>query len=306
MLAARGTSGDFLADRRYAYALDLLREGDFAAAASLFEQALERTPAWVAAWRELSRARLGGGDRVGAIAALKACLDIDPTDTTGASLELAHLDAAEIDCAPPAYVAALFDAYADAFDAALVDRLQYRTPGKLSALLRALRRPPYARVLDLGCGTGLMGAALGRDALWLKGVDLSAHMIAAARKRGQYQSLEQMGLVEALRETSAPYTAIVASDVFNYIGDLSAVVAAAAARLAPAGVLAFSVERGAPDVDWKVSESLRFAHGEAYLRRLAASAGFVVAAIEPTTLRLEGGRPVDGLLVGFNLELDAR
>lgn len=299
MLAVRGSSGDFLADRRYAYALDLLREGDFGAAASLFEQAIERAPRWIAAWRELARARLGADDRDGAVDALKACLDIDPSDATGASLELAHLDGVGVECAPPAYVAALFDAYAGAFEAALVDRLQYRTPGKLAALIRALKPAPYARVLDLGCGTGLMGTALGRDSQWLRGVDLSAEMIAASRKRGLYQSLEQIGLVQALREQGAPFDLIVASDVFNYIGDLAAVVDAAAERLAPGGLLAFSVERGADDVDFAVQESLRFAHGEAYLRRLASQSGFEVRAIEPTTLRLDAGKPVEGLLAAF-------
>lgn len=299
MLSVRGTSGDILADRRYAYALDLLREGDFAAAAGLFEQAIERAPRFIPAWRELARARLGAGDRIAATEALKRCLDLDPTDASGASLELARLDGAPIDAAPPAYVAALFDAYAEAFDAALVDRLQYRTPGKLAALVRTLKTPPYARAIDLGCGTGLMGAALGRDAQWLKGVDLSAEMIAAARARGLYASLEQTGLVQALREQQSPFDLIVASDVFNYIGDLGPVIDAAAARLARGGLLAFSIEKGAPDSDYVVLETLRFAHGEAYLRRLAKRSDLTVLAIEPSVLRLNGGAPVDGLLVVF-------
>ena len=300
MLSVRGSSGDLLADRRYAYALDLLREGDFVAAAGLFEQALERAPRFAPAWRELARARIGAGDASGAAAALKACLDLDPSDASGASLELARLEGRPVDAAPPAFVAALFDAYAEAFDAALVDRLQYRTPGKLGALIRSLKPPPYARAIDLGCGTGLMGASLGADALWLKGVDLSAEMIAAARKRGVYASLEQVGLVEALRDMQAPFDLIAASDVFNYIGDLGPVVAAAAARLAHGGLLAFSVEKGPADTDYAVQESLRFSHGEPYLRRLAERTELNVRAMEPGVLRLDGARPVDGLLVAFS------
>lgn len=301
MLSARGSSGDLLADRRYAYALDLLREGDFPAAASLFEQALERAPLFLPGWRELARARIGAGDRAGAIAALKACLDLDPADASGASLELARLEDIPLDTAPPAYVASLFDAYAGAFETALVDRLQYRTPGKLAALIRSLRPPPYARVIDLGCGTGLMGAALARDAQWMKGVDLSAEMIAAAGRRHIYAALEQAGLVQALREQQAPFDLIVASDVFNYIGDLGPVIAAAAARLRADSILAFSVEKGDPDKDYKVQESLRFAHSENYLRRLAERSGLIVRAIEPSVLRLDASKPVDGLLVALSL-----
>lgn len=299
MLTARGTSGDLLADRRYAYALDLMREGDFAAAAGLFEQALERAPHFIPAWRELARARIGAGDRRGAVAALKACLDLDPADASGASLELAHLQESPLDAAPSAYVAALFDAYAGAFDAALVERLQYRTPGKLAALIRSLRPAPYQRVIDLGCGTGLMGAALGRDAAYLKGVDLSAEMIAAARKRGLYSALEQTGLVQALKDPQAPYDLIVASDVFIYIGDLAPVIEAAAARLQHDGLLAFSVEKGPTDKDFAVGESLRFRHNEAYVRRLGPRAGLVVATIEPVEIRLDAGAPVPGFLAVF-------
>lgn len=298
MLTKRGSSGDLLADRRYAYALDLLREGDFAASASLLEQALERAPNWIPAWRELARARLGAGDRAGAVAALKSCLDLDPDDRSGASLELAHLESTPIECAPPHYVAALFDAYADAFDAVLVERLQYQTPGKLAALIRALKPPPYSRVLDLGCGTGLMGAALGDDAVWLKGVDLSVEMIGAARRRGIYDSLDQVGLAQALREHAAPYDIIVASDVFNYIGDLTAVVAASHARLASGGLIAFSVEKG-ETADFVVQDSLRFAHSESYVKRLAVLAQLEIVAVEPSVLRLDGGKPADGLLAVF-------
>jgi predicted TPR repeat methyltransferase len=297
MLSVRGSSGDILADRRYAYALDLLREGDFPAAASLFEQAIERAPKFMPAWRELSRARIGAGDHAGAVEALKICLDLDPSDESGASLELARLEDKAIDGAPPAYVAALFDAYAAAFDAALIDRLQYRTPGKLAALIRSIKPPPYPRVIDLGCGTGLMGAALGGETRWLKGVDLSAEMIAAASRRNIYAALEQTGLVQALREQQASYDLIVASDVFNYIGDLGPVIEAAAARLAPLGLLAFSVEKGSPDRDYAVQESLRFRHSESYLRRLAARFDLQTLAIEPSVLRLDAATPVEGLLV---------
>lgn len=43
------SSGDLLADRRYAYAEALLTEGDAAAAIELAEQALERAPDFVPA-----------------------------------------------------------------------------------------------------------------------------------------------------------------------------------------------------------------------------------------------------------------
>ena len=42
-------SGDLIAERRFAYAKAAAKEGDFGAAAELFEQALELAPHWAAA-----------------------------------------------------------------------------------------------------------------------------------------------------------------------------------------------------------------------------------------------------------------
>jgi SAM-dependent methyltransferase len=74
----------------------------------------------------------------------------------------------------------IFDNYADRFDAHLLGALQYRVPA---------RCPPHAQrtpslnidVLDLGCGTGLIGAELGRVDGSLVGVDLSAKMLERQR-----------------------------------------------------------------------------------------------------------------------------
>lgn len=295
MLSVRGTSGDMLADRRFAYASALLREGDAAAAADLFEQAIERAPAFVEAWRGLAEAREKFGDRPGAVAALEKCLELDAEDRTAARLALALLIGATAPIAPPAYVSALFDAYASTFEATLVDRLKYRTPADLAALIRSCATPPFARALDLGCGTGLMAAALGGDVGWVKGVDLSAKMLNFARRRGLYGALAQQNLLDALHEPEEPYDLIVAADVFIYLGDLAPVFAAARARLTAQGMFAFSVERHAADQGYGLTAALRFAHSEDYVRTALADAGLEIIATAPGTLRLEAGKAVDGL-----------
>jgi predicted TPR repeat methyltransferase len=300
MRRAFSSSGDLIADRRYQYGLDLHREGDFAAAAQLFEQALERAPRWPAAWRALARARLDAYDRPGAAEALRACLRCDPQDRLGAGLELARIDAAvTVDAAPPAYVEDLFDAYADDFDTALVERLGYATPERLAALLRRMRgenAPRLARALDLGCGTGLGGQAILPMTAWLEGVDLSAGMLDKAREKGIYDRLARSEVISFLAAPGAPADLILAADLFVYFGALAPVLTAAAARLAPGGFMAFSVERN-EGADWRVCESLRFAHSEGYVRRVLAAAGLELAAMERAPLRKDRGADVDGLLV---------
>ena len=77
--------------------------------------------------------------------------------------------------------------YAETFDRDLVDKLNYQSP-RLLAQLIARTVPADARldILDIGCGTGLMGAGLRALKRTLTGVDLSPNMLEQARRRGLY------------------------------------------------------------------------------------------------------------------------
>ena len=55
----------------------------------------------------------------------------------------------------------------------------------------------------------------------------------------------------------------------------------------------------APIVEYALQSSGRFAHSEAYLQRLAARAGFDVAIVKRGAVRLDGNRPVSGLVVAL-------
>ncbi|MBP0573367.1 tetratricopeptide repeat protein, partial [Mycobacterium tuberculosis] len=126
------SSGNLIADRRYAYARDMAADGLHREAAEVIEQALELAPDWAEGWIGLAEAREKAGDGDGAIAALREALRRDPADRLGAALHLARLGAAAAPAAPPpAYVRDLFDAYADDFETALVDRLGYRGPAQI-------------------------------------------------------------------------------------------------------------------------------------------------------------------------------
>ncbi len=90
--------------------------------------------------------------------------------------------------APVDYVRELFDQYADRFDSHLTDGLRYRTPTALTGAI-ARARPTahrFGRVLDLGCGTGLMGTALRQRVAidHLTGVDVSGGMLAKLTRQG--------------------------------------------------------------------------------------------------------------------------
>ena len=191
----------------------------------------------------------------------------------------------------------LFDQFAPRFEAELTGALDYRTPSLLAGLLEragvaAARR---LRVLDLGCGTGLSGAALADFARRLEGLDLSPRMLAEARKRGIYHALHKADLLDWLPGRTGAFDLIAAADVLNYLGELAPALAAIAGALAAGGMAAFSVEAG-EGAPFALGAAMRYRHDPAHVAALAAAAGFTVVVQEAAVLRLEQGAPVAGAL----------
>ncbi len=200
------------------------------------------------------------------------------------------------DSPEPGFVEAEFDAIADQFDALMAHRLGCDIPEQLSALLR--ETVPEARgleVLDLGCGTGLSGAAIRDLAARTSGCDLSTRMLQHAEARGCYDALYREDVVAALSRWSGDLDLALAADVFIYVGKLDGVFAAAASALRPGGWLVFSVEAREEGGFGTVSGG-RFNHSAAYVCELADRAGFEVRAERPSVLRTEADEPVAGLL----------
>jgi predicted TPR repeat methyltransferase len=303
------SSGNLIADRRYAFGRELASRGDVAAAADLFAQAAEAEPAFAAAWFALGETAAKLGDRAGAVTAFEKALALDPQDRCGAALHLAQLGAADPGQAmSSAYVRTLFDQYAPRFDGAL-GALAYRGPQLLrDAVMRVQPDARFAAALDLGCGTGLAGAAFRPLVAHLTGVDLSPGMIARCRTKGTYDRLETGELaafLEAERTAQRRYDLVIAADVFAYLHDLAPVMRAAADSLRPGGIVAFTVESqgsdrladGDGDGDGvALGEKLRYRHGSGHLRAAIAAAGLDLLELVSATSRIEAGEAVPGLV----------
>lgn len=291
------SSGDLLADRRFLYAQASFEEGDLAAAADLAAQALEIAPGFAPAWALLGRARAALGVE-GAVEALERALAIEPEDALGVRLDLARLGRLDPDAAmAPGYVRALFDDYADRFDAHLVNALAYRGPELLlDAIDRLAPGRRFRRAVDLGCGTGLMGAALQGRAEALVGCDLSPAMVGKARERGVYERLEVADLLAFLSaEPPASADLAVAADVLVYLGDLRPVLAACALVLEPGGLLAFTVQHGDHPA-YRLGEDARFSHGEPHIQEAAHAAGLRISLLKRASTRRDRDQDVPGLV----------
>jgi predicted TPR repeat methyltransferase len=299
------SSGDLIADRRYHAAIDLAARGDPDAAADVLAQTVAIAPHFTTAWFALGEFRARLGDRDGAIEAFQRASSLDPDDRLGAGLNLARLG--EGTPTPPmarAYVQRLFDQYAGRFDGALVEGLHYRGP---DVLLRAVetasrtagRAMRFDAMLDLGCGTGLIGEVFRPFVRELTGVDLSPAMIARAAAKSVYHRLEAADLADFLQgevEGRRQYDLITAGDVFVYVNDLPPVLALVAKVLAPGGFLAFTLETH-PGPDVILQPTLRYAYGAAGLRGMLAEAALSPDIFAEVSVRTEKGVAVPGLVV---------
>lgn len=293
------SSGDLIADRRADCAEGLLTHGDPVAAADLYQQALDLVPGWAAGWYRLGEIRADHG-LPDAIAAFDQALRFDPADRLGAALRRDLLRARPTsEAVPVAFVEALFDQYAPGFDHALVETLGYRGP----QLLRAGLTGRFGRALDLGCGTGLMGAELRGICDWLEGWDISAEMLREAAAKALYDRLEKHDL-GGLAPPVAVWDLLTAADVFIYLGALDRIVAWAALALVPGGVFAFTAEAHDGPAPMQLRDSRRYAHSEAYLRDLLAQAGFGAVQISRAVLRRDRGADVMGFVVMSRRGLD--
>jgi predicted TPR repeat methyltransferase len=298
------SSGDLVADRRFEWARDCEAKGDLIGAADLLEQALELVPQYASAWFTLGEIGEKLGDRERAIVAYRKARDADPDDRHGALVCLMRLGAVDVAEMPPAYVQALFDHYAPAFDEALVGGLNYRAPALLrdavEAACKAGGRPTrFGTMLDLGCGTGLAGEAFRAHVDWLVGVDLSPGMIAQARKKTIYDRLQAEDLTAFLNAEAAGrslYHLAVAADVFVYFPDLATILSVTSRVLESDGILAFTVETHSGE-GAILRDTLRFAHSEAYVRTALEHAGLSLLSLQAVSTRTEKKNPVAGLMV---------
>jgi predicted TPR repeat methyltransferase len=299
---AAAISGDLRADRRFLYAEANAAEGDYAAAAELLEQCLEIAPDWAPAWFGLGQARERLGEWDAAVAAYGRVLAADPQDVLGASLALARLGAAPTPAsATPAFVARLFDQYARRFDAHLVEGLAYRAPALLrdavvEVCARTNRPMRFGRALDLGCGTGLAGAAFRACVDRFEGVDLSAGMLAQARAKGIYDALHTGDVADHLRTSrDRSLDLIVAADVLVYIGDLAPLFTQLARVLTSDGLFAFTAETHDRE-GYAIGNETRFAHSKKYIENTARQVGLSVRLLNEGSTRRNKRAVVPGLI----------
>jgi len=126
-------------------------------------------------------------------------------------------------------------------------------------------------------------------------------MIELARARNIYDRLEVAEITRWLTENRDNFDLIAACDCLIYFGDLRQVVIPGAKRLAPGGVLTFTIERG-DRYPFRLTDTGRYTHHAQHVREVANEAGLRVARLDEAYLRMEYGEEVTGLFVALKNE----
>ena len=184
----------------------------------------------------------------------------------------------------------LYQDWAATYDATMLEGLGYLTPCLVAETLAQHLKALDAPVLDVGCGTGLVGAeaaALGYTTI--DGLDLSAPMMTVAVQRGVYRYLLEGDLTQPLPMASRVYAAVVCAGTFTS-GHVDASCLDELVRiLQPGGWLVCTVHHA-------VWESLGFASG--FTRLVGAGA---LAPVMETDIGYYVNSSNDGRLLVYRL-----
>jgi predicted TPR repeat methyltransferase len=281
--------------------------GDRDKARASFEQALHHKPANADTHYNLGVLCSDSGNNSEAALHFRRCLDLDPDDSRGVRMLLAHLG---LQTAPErTSEAQLLNIYA------VRSRFWDRDSSYFAHVLVAEGlQQQGARgnldILDIGCGTGLVGTRVRHLAGRLDGVDLSPAMLEKARDKKIYDRLDRSDLVSFMSGHEESYDAVLGAAALIHFGDLEAVFQAAAACLRGGGLFVFTLlsnEAGEADFAVAASDKLAqsgcYTHSEGYLERLAPACGFSLQTLNEVIHEQDSdGNPVPGLVVVLRRE----
>eukprot|EP00944_MAST-04C_sp_MAST-4C-sp1_P009972 g9972.t1 len=225
----------------FATAVEYHRSGDYAMAVKWYDRMLTSQPGISKGWKQR-------GDALKDLEKIQsACLSYRKAAETEENKKMAskyeamaiHFEAVidpnnAMARASDEYIAALFDDFAPTYNRVLLNDLKYVGHKNVVRVAKQLLKlkPSSSRVLDLGCGTGLVGTLIADMCSHLTGIDLSEQMLSRAKSLNIYDSLIHGEILNVLESHSlgAAWNIIFAADVLVYVGDLEQIVATIVSR----------------------------------------------------------------------------
>ena len=274
-------------------------QGKLEEAVEAFNNALSLNVNDADIYNNLGNALKEQGKSKEAVKAYNKALVIKP-DYASASHMVSSLTGKTTKSAPKDYVEGLFNRYAQSFDEALVQELEYGIPKVLTQIIVGKNREDsLGAVMDLGCGTGLVGSEIKTFCGSLAGIDLSNSMLEQAKLKKIYDKLIHMDIIEYLYNVELNFDYFIAADVFTYIGDLNDVFHLIKSRNKRSGKLVFSTEHTEKH-GFHLEQSGRYSHSKDYIEALCEKFNYSISHFSKVNLRKEKGRFLTGGLYLLN------
>jgi predicted TPR repeat methyltransferase len=223
----------------------------------------------------------------------KKAIEIKP-DYGEAKHLLAALTGHTTNSPPREYIENLFDTHAINFEHFLVNKLEYKIPNKIIEMIVAKNSNiQLGSVLDLGCGTGLIGDEIKKYCSNLEGIDLSKLMLEKASAKNIYDKLQHKDIVEYLSTENLNFNYYISTDVFIYVGELSKIFRLIKSRNKSKGKLVFSTEHTDRD-GFFLEQTGRYSHSKKYIESLCNKFGYKLSHFETTNLRKNNNKFIIG------------
>ncbi len=112
---------------------------------------------------------------------------------------------------------ALYHDWAETYDESFAARMDYLAPQVVADIFAKRATSADGPVLDVGAGTGLVGAALAGLGKWpVDGLDISREMLAVAMGKGCYRQVIAADLTQTLTLAGGTYGGIISAGTFTH------------------------------------------------------------------------------------------
>lgn len=185
-----------------------------------------------------------------------------------------------------AYSEQLFDIFADSYENTM-QNIDYNIPQAISSLISN----KVDTIVDLGCGTGLLGEKIKDKCNQLIGVDISEKMLHIAAQKNIYDKLFQSDIMQYCKDLPSD-SLIVAADVIGYIGDIKPLVE----QIFPHNFIFSAAIDNNKTKTFSLTPQGRYIYNSNYINDTLKSCGYNSISQHDSTLRTENRKPVLGAI----------